>query len=190
MFMYLLPRAGLRRCGAQLGTISVGPGSQSTCTKVCRIGRGTQLGAIRLCVCVCVCVCDYVRICVLVFVCVCVCGHVFISACVHMCACVHISGDSIKTFRTLGINISKTTKYNNSKLCVLLIYDVINISYKFHNDISNTSWMAGLTKLTVKLCDIIRPLQFFKQDDRYVQHFQPPLFASAFSKLILSFVFL
>ena len=31
-------RTGLRRCGAQLGTISVGPGSQSTCTKVCRIG--------------------------------------------------------------------------------------------------------------------------------------------------------
>ena len=42
----------------------------------------------------------------------------------------------------------------------------------------------------VKLCDIIRPLQFFKQDDRYVHHFQPPLFASAYSKLILSFVFL
>ena len=36
-------RAGLRRCGPQLGTISVGPGSQSTCTKVCRIGRGAQL---------------------------------------------------------------------------------------------------------------------------------------------------
>ena len=34
------------QCGAQLGTISVGPGSQSTCTKVCRIGRGAQLGAI------------------------------------------------------------------------------------------------------------------------------------------------
>ena len=29
-------RAGLRRCGAQLGT----------CTKVCRIGLGSQLGAI------------------------------------------------------------------------------------------------------------------------------------------------
>ena len=27
--------AGLRRCGAKLRTISVGPGSQSTCTKVC-----------------------------------------------------------------------------------------------------------------------------------------------------------
>ena len=39
-------RACLRRCGAQLGTISVGPGSQSTCTKVCRIGRGAQLGVI------------------------------------------------------------------------------------------------------------------------------------------------
>ena len=42
----LVIRAGLRRCGVQLGTISVGPGSQSTCTKVCRIGRGAQLGAI------------------------------------------------------------------------------------------------------------------------------------------------
>ena len=31
-------RADLRRCVAQLGTISVGQGSQSTCTKVCRIG--------------------------------------------------------------------------------------------------------------------------------------------------------
>ena len=42
----LVFRAGLRRCGVQLGTISVGPGSQSTCTKVCRIGRGAQLGAL------------------------------------------------------------------------------------------------------------------------------------------------
>ena len=32
--------------GAQLGTMSVGPGSQSTCTKACRIGRGAQLGPI------------------------------------------------------------------------------------------------------------------------------------------------
>ena len=39
-------RVGLSWCGAQLGTISVGPGSQSPCTKVCRIGRGAQLGAI------------------------------------------------------------------------------------------------------------------------------------------------
>ena len=39
-------RAGLRRSGAQLGTISVAPGSQSTCTKVCRIGSGAHLGAI------------------------------------------------------------------------------------------------------------------------------------------------
>ena len=39
-------RAGRRRYGAQLGTILVGPGSQSTCTKVCRIGCGAQLGAI------------------------------------------------------------------------------------------------------------------------------------------------
>ena len=37
---------GLRSCGAQLGTISVGRGSQSTCSKVCRIGRGALLGAI------------------------------------------------------------------------------------------------------------------------------------------------
>ena len=37
---------GLRMCGAKLGTSSVGSGSQSTCTKVCRIGRGAQLGAI------------------------------------------------------------------------------------------------------------------------------------------------
>ena len=29
-----------------MGTISSGPGSQSTCSKVCRIGRGAQLGAI------------------------------------------------------------------------------------------------------------------------------------------------
>ena len=34
------------RCGAQLGTILVGPGSQSTCTKVCRIGHRAHLGAI------------------------------------------------------------------------------------------------------------------------------------------------
>ena len=39
-------RAGLRRCGAQLGTISVSLGSQSNFTKVCRIGCGAQLGAI------------------------------------------------------------------------------------------------------------------------------------------------
>ena len=38
-------RAGLRRCGAELATISVGSGSQSTFTKFCRIGRGAQLGA-------------------------------------------------------------------------------------------------------------------------------------------------
>ena len=31
------------RCGAQLRTISVGPG-----TKVCRIGRGAQLGVVGL----------------------------------------------------------------------------------------------------------------------------------------------
>ena len=45
---YVVSRAGLRRCGAQLGTKSVGPGSLSTCTKVCRIGRRAQLGAIVL----------------------------------------------------------------------------------------------------------------------------------------------
>ena len=39
-------RASLRRCRAQLETISVGPDSQSTSTKVYRIGRGAQLGAI------------------------------------------------------------------------------------------------------------------------------------------------
>ena len=44
----------------------------------------------------------------------------------HKCN-IYISGDSIKMFRTLGINISNTTKYNNSKFCVLLIYDVVNI---------------------------------------------------------------
>ena len=45
-------RAGVRRSGAQLGTISVGPGSQSTCTKVCRNGRGVQLGVTGpVCVC-------------------------------------------------------------------------------------------------------------------------------------------
>ena len=33
---------------AQLGTISVGPDSQSTWTKVCRIGRGAQLGVISV----------------------------------------------------------------------------------------------------------------------------------------------
>ena len=32
--------------GPNWGTISVSPGSQSTCTKNCRIGRGAQLGAI------------------------------------------------------------------------------------------------------------------------------------------------
>ena len=48
IIMLVITRADLRRCGAQLGTISVGPGSQSTCTKVCRIGRGAQLGAICL----------------------------------------------------------------------------------------------------------------------------------------------
>ena len=42
----VIGRAGFMRCGSQLGTISVGPGSQSTCTKVCRIARGAQLGAI------------------------------------------------------------------------------------------------------------------------------------------------
>ena len=41
-----MTRAGLRRCGAQLGIISVGPDSQSTCTNVCKIGRGSKLGAI------------------------------------------------------------------------------------------------------------------------------------------------
>ena len=46
--VYIGIRAGLRMCGAQLGTISVSPGSQSTCTKVCRIGHGAQLGAIGL----------------------------------------------------------------------------------------------------------------------------------------------
>ena len=30
-------RAGIRRCGAQFGTISVVPGSQLTCTKVSRM---------------------------------------------------------------------------------------------------------------------------------------------------------
>ena len=41
-------RAGIRRRGAQLGTISVGPGSQSSCTKVCRIEQGAQLGTISV----------------------------------------------------------------------------------------------------------------------------------------------
>ena len=36
----------IRNCGTQFGTISVSPGSQPTCTKVCRIGRGAQLGSI------------------------------------------------------------------------------------------------------------------------------------------------
>ena len=40
------PRARIKKCGAKLGTLLVGPGSQSTCTMVCRIGRGAQLGAI------------------------------------------------------------------------------------------------------------------------------------------------
>ena len=45
--MVAVDRPSLRRYGAHLGTNSVGPGSQSTCTnKVCRIGRGAQLGAI------------------------------------------------------------------------------------------------------------------------------------------------
>ena len=44
----LTDRAVLRRCGAQLGPISVGPGSQSTCIKVCRIGRGAPIGPIGL----------------------------------------------------------------------------------------------------------------------------------------------
>ena len=51
----------------------------------------------------------------------------------------YISGDSIKTFRTLEINILKTNKYNNSNFWVLLIYYVVNIRYTFHNDTSNTS---------------------------------------------------
>ena len=38
-------RAGLGRCGAQLGTISVGQRSQSTCTKVCSRGRPTPPAA-------------------------------------------------------------------------------------------------------------------------------------------------
>ena len=33
--------------------------------------------------------------------------------------------------------------YCPSEFCVLLIYDVINIRYKFHSDTSNTSWMMG-----------------------------------------------
>ena len=54
-------------------------------------------------------------------------GHDF---CTKRCIMKHsfnayTSGDSIKTFRTLGINISKTTKYNNSKCCVLLIYFIM-----------------------------------------------------------------
>ena len=36
-------RAGLRRCGAQLGTISVGPGSQSACTKICTCMYSTSV---------------------------------------------------------------------------------------------------------------------------------------------------
>jgi hypothetical protein len=40
-----------------------------------------------------------------------------------------ISGDSIKTFRTLKVNYSKTTEYNNPKICVLFICDLINIRY-------------------------------------------------------------
>ena len=40
--------SALGGAGAQLGTISVGPGSQSTCTKVFKIGRGAQLGAIKV----------------------------------------------------------------------------------------------------------------------------------------------
>ena len=41
----IFPWPSLRRCGAQFGTILVSPGSQSTCTKVCRIGRGAQIGS-------------------------------------------------------------------------------------------------------------------------------------------------
>ena len=46
MYRLYFQAISVRRCGAQLGTISVGPGSQSTCTKVCRIRRGAQMGAI------------------------------------------------------------------------------------------------------------------------------------------------
>ena len=38
----LCTRLGLRRCGVSLGTISVGPGFQSTCTMVCRVGCGAN----------------------------------------------------------------------------------------------------------------------------------------------------
>ena len=44
--LILIVRGVLSRRGAQLGTLSVGQGSQSTCSKVCCIGRGAQLGAI------------------------------------------------------------------------------------------------------------------------------------------------
>ena len=49
MFLFndVFNRAGLMRSEAQLGTISVGPGSQSTCTKVCRIGRGPNWAQFR-----------------------------------------------------------------------------------------------------------------------------------------------
>ena len=43
-----IDRASIRKCGAQLGTILVGPDSQSTCTKICRIGALGPIGTIGL----------------------------------------------------------------------------------------------------------------------------------------------
>ena len=68
---------------------------------------------------------------------------------------IYISGDSIKKFQALGVNISKTVRYKTIKCCICLEINAINRWYKFHNRTPNSHKLAGHRKLQVRFCNII-----------------------------------
>ena len=69
-----------------------------------------------------------------------------------MMEALHISGDSIKTFQTLGVNISKNVRYKTIKVCICLEINAIN---RWDNRTPNSHKMAGHRKLQVRFCNII-----------------------------------
>ena len=77
------------------------------------------------------------------------------DTCIYIYIIDNILGDSIKTFQTLGVNISKNVRYKTIKFCICLEINAINRWYKLHNCTPNSHKMAGHRKLQVRLCNII-----------------------------------
>ena len=61
-------------------------------------------------------------------------NNLWTLCCVDICILYHItwvshldiSGDSIKTFQTLGVNISKTVRYKTITFCICLEINAVN----------------------------------------------------------------